>query len=372
MISYLRQMTRINSLIKQLESFAPPALQESYDNCGLITGTPEMEVKGIMVSLDCTEEVIDDAIANNCNVIIAHHPIVFSGLKKLNGKNYIERTVIKAVKHDIAIYAIHTNLDNVRTGVNAMIASKLGLIQTHVLAPKKGLLRKLIFFCPSSHVAIVREAVFNAGAGNIGKYDQCSFRITGSGSFRPGPDAQPFKGEKGVLHDELEERIEVIYEFWKESAILQAMREKHPYEEIAYDLYQLENALQDTGAGLVGEFENPMEEAEFLHFLKLKMKTGSVRHTRFLGKKVKRVAVCGGSGSFLLNDAKKSGADVLVTADFKYHQFFDAENQLIIADIGHYESEQFTSELLCDLIREKFPTFAVQITGVNTNPVHYL
>ena len=205
MISYLRQMTRINSLIKQLESFAPPALQESYDNCGLITGTPEMEVKGIMVSLDCTEEVIDDAIANNCNVIIAHHPIVFSGLKKLNGKNYIERTVIKAVKHDIAIYAIHTNLDNVRTGVNAMIASKLGLTRTRVLAPKKGLLRKLIFFCPSSHAAIVRQAVFNAGAGNIGKYDQCSFRITGSGSFRPGPDAQPFKGEKGVQYDEVEE-----------------------------------------------------------------------------------------------------------------------------------------------------------------------
>jgi dinuclear metal center YbgI/SA1388 family protein len=365
-------MTKLYSLIAHLESIAPPALQENYDNCGLITGTSDMEVKGVIISLDCTEQVIEDAIANDCNVIVSHHPIVFSGLKKLNGKNYIERTVIKAIKNDIAIYAIHTNLDNVRTGVNAMIAAKLGLLRTQVLAPKKGLLRKLVFFCPSSHATAVREAVFNAGAGNIGKYDQCSFRITGSGSFRPGPDAQPFKGEKGVLYDEVEERIEVIYEFWKEATILQAMRDKHPYEEIAYDLYQLENALQDVGSGLIGELENPMEELEFLHFLKTRMKTGTIRYTNLLGKKVKKIAICGGSGSFLLQDAKRVGADVLVTADFKYHQFFDAENQLVIADIGHYESEQFTGQLLCDRILEKFTTFAVRLTKVNTNPVHYL
>lgn len=365
-------MTTLSALIQHLESFAPPALQESYDNSGLITGSPEWEVNGVLVTLDCTEEVVQEAISKGCNVVVAHHPIVFSGLKRLNGKNYIERTVIKAIQNNIAIYAIHTNLDNVRAGVNKKIADRLGLRSTKVLAPKRGILRKLVTFAPMDNAEPVRMALFAAGAGSIGHYDQCSFNLNGTGTFRPGLEANPVLGQRGSMHAEQEVRIEVVYEFWKEAAILKALRAAHPYDEIAYDLYPLENTLQDAGAGMIGELENPMDEAGFLHFLKEAMKTGMVRHTRYLGKKVKKIAVCGGSGSFLLNDAKRAGADVLVTADFKYHQFFDAENQLIIADIGHFESEQFTGELLSDLISEKFPTFAVRLTEVNTNPVHYL
>jgi len=359
-------------IIRFLEQWAPPALQEGYDNSGLIVGDANTEVTGILVSLDCTEDVVDDAISRGCNMIVSHHPIVFSGLKKLNGKNYVERTVIKAIRHDILLYAIHTNLDHVPDGVNGRIVQRLGLTDTSILAPKKGLLHKLVVFVPNAHAQAVRNAMFDAGAGQIGNYDQCSFNLLGEGSFRGNEDSNAFVGEKGQVHFEAETRIEVMVPAYLSGRVIAAMKTAHPYEEVAYDLYALENEHQMVGAGLIGDLPEEVDAMEFLLSLKTSMKTACVRHTLPHRHKVKRIAVCGGAGSFLLGAAKSKGVDVLVTADFKYHQFFDADNELIIADVGHFESEQFTVELLAERLTDNFPTFATHLTRVRTNPVHYL
>ncbi len=363
---------KIADIISYLETLAPPSLQENYDNAGLLTGDPETEITGALVCLDSIEEIIDEAISLNCNLIIAHHPIIFSGLKKINGKNYIERTIIKAIKNDIAIYAIHTNLDNVRMGVNEMIARKLELLDCKILAPKKGLLKKLVTFIPTNHAEKLRQALFEAGAGHIGHYDHCSFSLEGTGSFRGDDASAPYVGEKGEEHHEPETRIEVIYPAVSERQILFALRQNHPYEEIAYDIYLLENKHPEIGAGLIGRLKHPTDEFLFLRFVKSAMQTPSIRYTAFKGKNVERVAICGGSGSFLLQDAIAAGADVFITADFKYHQFFDADNRIVIADIGHYESEQFTIELITGLLQKKFPNFALHFTKINTNPINYL
>lgn len=362
---------QLSELLDHLETIAPPALQESYDNCGLLTGHRGMDVKAALITLDCTEAVVDEAIAQGCNLIVAHHPIVFSGLKKLNGKNYVERVIIKAIKNDIAIYAIHTNLDNVPAGVNGMICERLGLQNTRILAPKSGLLRKLVTFCPEKQAEAVRSALFAAGGGHIGRYDECSFSAAGTGTFRAGEGTNPFVGEKGQRHSEAEVKIEVIYPVHAESGLLKALREAHPYEEVAYDLFSLVNAWQDAGSGMIGELPEAIALRDFLEKLKKDMKTACIRYTPIAGKTIRKVAVCGGSGSFLVGAAMGAGADVLVTADFKYHQFFDGENRLVIADIGHYESEQFTKELLENLIKKKFPTFAVRLSGIDTNPINY-
>jgi dinuclear metal center YbgI/SA1388 family protein len=365
-------MITIKNITDYLESIAPLEYQETYDNSGLITGSHSTEVKGILVCLDSTEDVVNDAIQNNCNLIIAHHPIVFSGLKTITGKNYVERTIIKAIKNDIAIYAIHTNLDNVSAGVNRKIGEKLGLRDLRILSPKSGLLSKLITFCPLENAENIRNAVFKAGAGNISNYSECSFNVQGDGTFKGNEDSEPFVGEKGKRHTEKEVRIETIFNREKESAIILALINSHPYEEVAYDVICLENNLNTVGSGMIGELIDNQDEMEFLKFVKSTMKCGSLRHTKLSGKKVKKVAICGGSGSFLLKDAINNGADVLITADFKYHQFFDADKQIVIADIGHFESEQFTLDLIKTLILEKFSTFAVRLTEVNTNPVHYM
>ncbi len=362
---------RIKELTAYLEQLAPPSVQESYDNSGLLIGDPDQEIKGLMICLDSTEAVLDEAIQQGCNLIIAHHPIIFSGLKKINGKNYVERVVIKAIRNDIAIYSIHTNLDNVSEGVNRKIAEKLGLSEIEVLAPKKDLLRKLITFCPPNSATQVRQALFSAGAGSIGDYDQCSFTTSGNGTFRAGENSDPYVGEKGEMHTEKEDRIELIYESWKENSILRALMESHPYEEVAYDIYPLANEYLRSGSGMIGELEKPLSELEFLAFLKKSMKTECIRHSGEIRRDIRRVALCGGSGSFLLNTAIRRGADAFVSADFKYHQFFDADGHLLIADIGHYESEQFTMELIKDYILKKNATFAVRLTKVVTNSVHY-
>jgi dinuclear metal center YbgI/SA1388 family protein len=364
-------MTSIKQVTDYLEAIAPLSLQESYDNAGLIVGDHSTEVKGILIALDCLEGVIDEAVKQNCNLVITHHPIVFSGLKKLNGKNYVERTVIKAIRNNIAIYAIHTNLDNVYAGVNKKICDVLGLKNLKVLSPKKNVLRKLVTFCPSDHLEKVRSALFEAGCGKIGNYDEASFNISGTGTFRPLKDANPYIGQIGVLQQEPEIRIETIFPNHLESQIIAALRLAHPYEEVAYDIYSLENANQEAGSGMVGELSTEMGEMEFLEFLKFSMKSNVIRHSALIGSKIKRVAVCGGSGSFLLNDAIREEADFFVTADYKYHQFFDADGRIVIADVGHFESEQFTMDLLKELIVRNFSTFAVRLTELVTNPVHY-
>ncbi|MEO8148435.1 MAG: Nif3-like dinuclear metal center hexameric protein [Bacteroidia bacterium] len=364
-------MELLKNITSYLETIAPLRYQESYDNAGLITGNHEMQITGAMIALDSTEAVIDEAIEKRCNLVIAHHPIVFSGLKKINGKNYVERTIIKAIKNDIAIYGIHTNLDNVHNGVNAKICEVLGLMNCKILSPKNGLLKKLVTFVPIADAEKVSKALFDAGSGRIGNYDECSFNVDGNGTFRASENANPVKGEKGILHNELETRIETIFESVHQHAIIKALLSVHSYEEVAYDIYPLDNSYQNVGSGMVGEFEKEMSETDFLQLLKTKMLTGCVRHTSLLNKKVKRVALCGGAGSFLLNEAIASGAQAFVTADYKYHQFFDADGKILIADIGHYESEQFTKQLLYDLLNRNFNTFALRLTTVNTNPINY-
>lgn len=362
---------RLAVLIKHLEEYAPLNYQEDYDNSGLLTGDPNMEINGALVALDCTEDIVDEAIARNCNLIITHHPIVFKGLKKFTGKNYVERVVLKSIRHNIALYAIHTNLDSVHNGVNGVICNRLGLQQAKILNPKTGILKKLVTFCPSAQAAVLREALFAAGAGNIGNYGDCSFNTDGTGTFTAKEGAHPFVGQQGVQHQEAEVRIETVYLVQNERKVLLALLENHPYEEVAYDIYPLENKLNTVGSGMIGWLEEAMETADFLSFVKSKMRVTLIRHTKSTGKKIKKVAVCGGSGSFLLQHAIAAGADAFITADFKYHEFFDADGKLVIADIGHFESEQFTSDLLIDIIREKFPELPVRLTEHNTNPVSY-
>jgi dinuclear metal center YbgI/SA1388 family protein len=354
-----------------LESLAHPSLQESYDNAGLITGDAGWECKGVICSLDATEEVVKEAVKKKCNLIVAHHPIIFSGLKKITGKNYVEKTIIAAIRNDIAIYAIHTNLDNVLDGVNGKMASLLGLQKTTILAPKESSLKKLYTFAPLDKAEEVRNAIFEAGGGYIGNYSECSFSTSGSGTFKAGAGTDPYTGKIGERHQEEEQRIEVIFPAFLENKIISAVKKAHPYEEVAYDVVALVNQHPGIGSGVIGELPEPMDEKTFLSKLKSVFKLSLVRHTAFTGKKVSRVALCGGAGSFLISKVLGAKADAYVTADMKYHEFFDANGRMLIADIGHYESEQFTIDLLAEHLVQKFPTFAVLKTEVKTNPVEY-
>lgn len=362
---------KVKDITEYLETIAPRAYQESYDNSGLLTGEPSQEVTGALITLDCIEEVVEEAIAKKCNLIIAHHPIIFKGLKKITGSNYVERTILKAIRNNIAIYAIHTNLDNVHTGVNRKIAEKLGLKNVKILAPKQDTLTKLATFIPKAHTDNVLQALYQAGAGQIGDYKNCSFQTEGTGTFMPVGEANPHTGKLNKQESVREDRVEVIFATHLESRVIGALKTVHPYEEVAYYLTRLANANQEVGSGMVGELEQPQEPIEFLKRLKSSMNLTAIRHTRLLDQKVKKVAVCGGSGSFLLPHAIRSGADFFVTADFKYHEFFDAEGKITICDIGHYESEIFTKELLGEILNEKFPTFAVNFSTTDTNPVRY-
>lgn len=361
----------IQTIINHLENLAPISLQESYDNAGLLTGHPGWACSGVLCTLDATEEVILEAVSKQCNLVVAHHPIIFGGLKKINGKNYVERAVIAAIKHDIAIYAIHTNLDNVLAGVNGRIADRLGLVNRQVLAPLPSTLKKLYTFVPVQQAEQVREAIFQAGAGHIGNYSECSFGVEGTGTFKGAEGTNPFTGKPGERHAEQELKIEIIFPAHLQGPIVQALIRAHPYEEVAYDVISLANTHPATGAGLVGELPRPMEEKAFLGLLKQQFALQMIRHTALLSKPIQRVALCGGAGSFLVSKALAAGADVFVTGDMKYHEFFDADRRMIIADIGHFESEQFTTALLIELLQEKFTTFAVLKSGVPTNPVHY-
>jgi dinuclear metal center YbgI/SA1388 family protein len=362
----------VKDITQLLEDYAPLAYQEDYDNAGLLVGNFNQKINKVLICLDCTEAVIDEAIKENCDLIIAHHPIIFKGIKKLNGKNYVERVIIKAIENKIALYAIHTNLDNVINGVNGKICNKLSLINRKILSPKKQNLKKLVTFIPVNNAEDVKEAIFNAGAGNIGNYSNCSFNTLGNGTFKANKNTNPFVGEQDKLHTEEELKVEVIFDVAQQSKILNALLKSHPYEEVAFDIFPLENKNPQVGSGMFGELVDEMEEIEFLQNLKKVMNVSVIRHSNLLNKKIKKVAVCGGSGSFLLKDAIQAGADIFITSDFKYHEFFDADEKLLIADIGHYESEQFTQDLLLEIITENFPNFAIRLTENNTNPIKYL
>ena len=363
---------KIKNIISYLEELAPLYLQEDYDNSGLIVGCDESEVSSVLISLDCTEDVLSEAISNKCNLIITHHPLIFSSLKRLNGKNYVERILINAIKNEIAIYSMHTNLDNIFQGVNAQIANKIQLKNTKILKPKKDILRQLVVYCPYKHSQSLKDVLFNAGAGAIGNYTNCSFSSSGKGTFKAGEKTDPYIGNKGELHVENEDRIEVIYPKYKEKEIINAMHSCHPYEEVAYQIYLIDNVFPQVGSGIIGDLTSKKNVNDFLNSLKDIFSVNMIRCSPIIKKEIQKIAVCGGSGSFLIEDAKKVGADMLITSDIKYHQFFDAGDNMILVDIGHYESEQFTKDLIFDLLRKKFTKFAFLLSKVNTNPINYL
>jgi len=363
---------KISQIIETLEDFAPLVLQESFDNSGLQVGDVSQRVKGILLCLDVTEEVLDEAMELDCNLIISHHPLLFKPIKKLTGKTYIERCVIKACKNDLVIYAAHTNIDNAYGGVNYYLAEKLGLQNLRILSPKKDGLLKLVTFVPEAHAETLRNALFGAGAGCIGNYDACSFNIPGAGTFRAGEKAHPFVGELHELHIEQEIRIETILPVQKKSSVLRALLAVHPYEEPAYDFYSLANEWTEAGSGVVGELPSPEQEETFLHRMKTILKLQSIKHSPYTGKVIREVALCGGSGAFLIPEAIAYGADIFITGEAKYNDYYDVENKILLAVIGHYESEIITKELFYDVITKKITNFAVHFSTTNSNPVNYL
>jgi len=362
----------IKDITNYIEELAPLNYAEEFDNVGLLVGNYNSKVSGILVTLDTLEETIDEAIAKKCNLIISFHPIIFSGLKKINGNSYVERVVLKAIKNEIAVYATHTALDNSKNGVSAKICAVLGLQKTKILIPKKGIIKKLTTYVPAKNADALKNSLFLAGAGNIGNYDNCSFTILGEGTYKGNEASNPVLGEKGKLHTEKEIKISVVFERKNETAILKALKENHPYEEVAYEIVTTENVHQNIGMGMIGELSSEMEEKDFLLYLKKTMKTDCIRHSALIHKKIKKVAVLGGSGSFAISNAKNAGADAYVSADFKYHEFFKAENSILLADIGHYESEQFTKNLLVDYLTKKISNFAVILSEKSTNPIYYI
>jgi dinuclear metal center YbgI/SA1388 family protein len=355
-----------------IEEFAPLFYQESYDNSGLQLGSFQQEVSGILLCIDVTEAVVDEAIAEGLQMIVSHHPLIFGGLKRITGGNDMERAIKKAIKNDIVIYSAHTNIDNSFLGVSNRMAEKIGLSRIKILKPMSGVLSKLVTFIPSGYVQIVRSAIFEAGAGHIGLYDSCSFNTAGEGTFRASDQANPFVGKKGELHTEGETRVETIFPKHLESKIISALIKAHPYEEVAYDIYPLTNKYDHAGSGAIGFFDVPMNGLSFLNLVKERFHAPMVRHTQILNRDISCVALCGGSGSTFLTDARKAGADAFISSDFKYHQFFEADNQILIADIGHFESEQYTMEIFYELLIKNFSNFAVRFTKVNTNPINYI
>ncbi len=362
----------VQDVINHLEELAPLSYAEDFDNVGLLVGNKNNKVSGILVTLDTLEAVVDEAIEKKCNLIVSFHPILFKGLKSLTGKTYVERVVMKAIKHDISIFAIHTALDNALQGVNDKICEQLGLINRQILIPQVGTIKKLTTYVSKNQASTLREALFNAGAGAIGNYNNCSFNVDGVGTFNGNENSNPTIGEKGVTQQEEEIKLTITFQKHLESKVLQALFKNHSYEEVAYEITTLENKNQHIGMGMIGEFENEMTETNFLEHLISKMKTKCVRHSALLDKSIKKVAVLGGSGSFAINAAKALGADAYVTSDLKYHDFFMAENKLLLADIGHYESEQYTKNLLVAYLTKKIPNFAIVLSNTNTNPVKYL
>ncbi|MBK1895730.1 Nif3-like dinuclear metal center hexameric protein [Chryseobacterium paridis] len=361
----------ISEVISEIEKRIPIQQAEDFDNVGLLCGTPQREVTGILVCHDALENVVEEAIQKSLNLIVCFHPIIFSGLKSLTGKNYVERAVLKAIENKIAIYAIHTAFDNDFFGVNAGICNHLGLKNVKILQPKKNNLKQLTVFVPKDYSEQVKESLFSAGAGNIGFYDECSFSINGNGTFRPVAGSNPFSGQQNIRENADENMVSVIFESYKQGQIISAMKNAHPYEEVAYQIYSLDNENQFSGLGMYGEFEEEMNEEDFLKFVKNQFNLQVIKHSGFNNKKIKRVGVLGGSGASGIKSALSKKCDAYLTGDIKYHDYFLAESKMLICDIGHYESEQWVAEQLFEILSQKFSTFAISKSNEKTNPVNY-
>lgn len=367
----LMQKNIIREITSYLESLSPLSTQESYDNSGLLVGDFNTEIDRVLISLDCTEDIVDEAIEKKCQLIISHHPIIFKGLKKINGEDYVQRTVLKAIKNNIALYAIHTNLDNYKYGVNFEISKRLGLKSTNILLPKEQSLTKLIVYIPIEFAEKVSDALFSVGAGRIGNYSECHFNTVGTGTYKPGEDSNPFEGKSGIRSRVDEVKAEFLVENSRITRVIKALLDSHPYEEVAYDLISLKNENEFEGSGMIGELENEISEERFLALVKKIFNCGNIKYSNKLGKPIKKIAICGGSGSFLIRRAISKNADAFITSDIKYHEFFDADNRIFLLDIGHYESEQFTKDLIADILKKKFSNFAIHLTERNTNPINY-
>lgn len=363
---------KLQQIISVLEEMCPAAYAEDFDNVGLLVGNPNQEITGILVCHDALESVIDEAIQGKCNLVVCFHPILFSGLKKITGKSYVERAVIKAIKNDIAIYSVHTALDNHKNGVNKIICDTLGIKNPKMLIEKENFIYKLVTYAPLENAVRVREVLFEAGAGSIGNYDHCSFNSEGKGTYKGNEESNPVIGEKHEWVEANEVKIEVTFEKHLQNKILKALFDSHIYEEVAYEIYSTHNKHQNIGLGMIGELETEQSEKDFLLFVKQKMQCGVVRHSDFLDKKVKKVAVLGGSGAFAIGAALAKGADVFISSDLKYHDFFQAENKIVLADIGHFESERHTKNYILGYLTKKIPNFAVALSKEDTNPVKYL
>jgi dinuclear metal center YbgI/SA1388 family protein len=363
---------KIKEILEVLEEMAPLGYAEDFDNVGLLVGDAHIDATGILVCHDALENVIDEALNKKCNLVVCFHPIIFSGLKKITGKNYVEKSILKAIKNDIAIYAVHTALDNHKDGVNKIFADALGLINTKILVPKKNFIQKLVTYTIPENAESLRNALFDSGAGKIGNYEDCSFNSKGIGTYMGNEDSNPEIGNRFEFVQNEEIKIEVTFEKQLQSKVLKALFANHVYEEVAYEIYDLQNTHQNIGLGMIGKLEKPMAEDEFLAFVKNKMQCGGIRHSALLGKPIQSVAVLGGSGSFAIKAAIQAKADVFLTADLKYHNFYEAENQIVLADIGHFESERFTKNYIVDFLKKKIPNFAIIFSEINTNPVKYL
>ena len=363
---------KLKELCSYLDSAVPLSFQEGYDNSGLQLGLPDKEISSALLTVDVTEEVLDEAAYAGCDIIVSHHPVIFACLKRLSGQSLAERILLKAIRLDIAIYSSHTNLDVINNGVSRKMAEKMDLMNVKVLSPLRNRLLKLVTYVPDNHLDKVKEAIFEAGAGLTGGYDNCGFSSQGTGSFRGSESTNPFVGEKGKVHFEKETRFETVLYSHLKDKVVNALLEAHPYEEPAYDIYLLENENIEAGMGCTGELSEAMEEGEFLKFISELFTAKSLRYSGLTGKKIKKVALCGGSGGFLLNDALYAGADAFVTAEIKYHSYFETGKKMLLADIGHYESEKFSAEILYDLIIKKFPKSALRFSEINTNPINYL
>lgn len=366
-------MVKLKEITRFLDELAPLSLQEDYDNSGMIITHEQDSIRGILITLDVTEEVVDEAVSADCNLIVSHHPVIFKGLKRLSPADHTGRAILKAVKNNIHIYSIHTNFDNVRNGVNGFIADRIGLTGTRVLLPRENVFRKVVTFCPKEDTRKILDAIHLAGAGIIGNYEQCSFRVTGTGSFKPNERANPYIGKNQELEESPEDRIEVQFPIWIQDAVLDALIHSHPYEEPAYYIQETKNISREFGAGIIGSLPAPADPESFISLVKEKLELKSVRYTQVNEKKqILKVAACGGSGSFLLKNAMNSGADAFITSDIKYHEFFDTEGKILMLDIGHYESEKYTKDLLHGLLNEKFSNIALRLSKVDTNPIRYL
>ncbi len=361
----------VKDIIKILEEWAPSVYSEDFDNVGLLTGDPESNCTGILVTLDTIESIIDEAIEKKCNLIVSFHPIIFSSLKKISKSDYVQKTIFKAIQNNISIYAIHTSLDNHKYGVNHKMAEKLNLINTKILIPKNDTLRKLIVNVPKSNANNLIDALHNTGAGLLGNYENCSFSLTGKGTFKGNKFSKPNIGDPEKKTYIKEKQIQLVFQKHLESKILKTLFENHPYESVAYDILSLNNINPDIGMGLLGSLEKSLNENEFISLIKKTFKTPTVRHSKLLNKTIKKVALLGGSGSFAIDSTIKQNADVFITSDLKYHNFFMAENKIVVMDIGHYESEQFTKNLIYDFLKKKLSNFAIVLSNINTNPVNY-